>query len=419
MGISWRKGILFLFILVLPWQLNTYLFANSSYISGVRVDYLAYVLSLTDLIWPLLLITFWRDRIAPFIAIHAGLLITGTVFVSLQLAIFNYPVWTTYTFLRGLQILSLIPVFRYLEKEEQKLVPWAFFLTSIIQAALVVQQFFYKGSLQGVWYFLGERANALSTPGIAKLTFQGVELLRPYGTFSHPNAMAGFFLLVLLITLSTKRLVWQPITAATMVACVVIITLSGSQLALGALLVALLVKSRSFLVRVCSLGIGGILTFITIATRDDPMSISGRIEGMRAAMSVIAANPLWGVGLGNHLRAMSEHPTNRLFMLIQPVHSALLYLVTEIGLGGLFISIVSFRRYLAPTFSLVRKNFPILIALTITMMGDHYWITSYQNRLLLGLMLGILLRREDKKPKQTLAIGGLAGQSKDLTLQDA
>jgi hypothetical protein len=52
---------------------------------------------------------------------------------------------------------------------------------------------------------LGERYFTISTPGIAKVAMQGKEILRAYGTFSHPNSLAGFYLLQYVFILYEKR----------------------------------------------------------------------------------------------------------------------------------------------------------------------------------------------------------------------
>ena len=75
---------------------------------------------------------------------------------------------------------------------EQTLLPLALAINIIV--FLAVWQFIAQTSIEGWWYWLGERQLDLSGLGIAKVTHQGRLLLRPYATFSHPNVLAGFLI---------------------------------------------------------------------------------------------------------------------------------------------------------------------------------------------------------------------------------
>ena len=54
-------------------------------------------------------------------------------------------------------------------------------------------------------YFIGERTFTGQTPGIATVALNGNLLLRPYGTFPHPNVLAGFLLVGILFVASLWR----------------------------------------------------------------------------------------------------------------------------------------------------------------------------------------------------------------------
>ncbi|HSW48472.1 MAG TPA: O-antigen ligase family protein [Candidatus Saccharimonadales bacterium] len=79
----------------------------------------------------------------------------------------------------------------------------------ILESLLAIGQFLKQGSIGGILYFLGERTFTGSTPGIANASLNGELVLRPYATFPHPNVMAGFLLvsmiLVLGFLLNSKR----------------------------------------------------------------------------------------------------------------------------------------------------------------------------------------------------------------------
>ncbi|KXK08005.1 MAG: hypothetical protein UZ21_OP11001000812 [Microgenomates bacterium OLB22] len=264
-----------------------------------------------------------------------------------------------------------------------------------------------KESIQGIWYFLGERAISLSMPGIAKLTIDGVEFLRPYGTFSHPNAMAGFFVVVALFFLPhSAKTPKSSMQLGILIMGAIITIFSASQLAIGALLIAFLlhgVQNRSFLTAGLSICTGLMLTAITLLTKDDPLSITGRLEGISYALGIIKQHPFWGVGLGNHLRTLSALPTQGATLQLQPVHNVFFYALTELGGVSLVIGGLWGKHILSIVGTILRENLPLFLAVCITMLGDHYWITAYQDRLLMGVIAGLLWRRLREKPKQTLA----------------
>ncbi|MBI3070230.1 MAG: hypothetical protein HYY87_02915, partial [Candidatus Levybacteria bacterium] len=55
------------------------------------------------------------------------------------------------------------------------------------------------GSMGGLFYFFGERAFTSQTPGIANASINGELMLRPYGTFPHPNVLGGYLTIAMAI----------------------------------------------------------------------------------------------------------------------------------------------------------------------------------------------------------------------------
>src|SRR3990167_538799 len=70
------------------------------------------------------------------------------------------------------------------------------------QAYVMFMQFVFQKSL-GLW-FLGERNFSVDTPSIAHVYIFGKQLLRPYGTFPHPNVAAAFFAVGFIILSARK-----------------------------------------------------------------------------------------------------------------------------------------------------------------------------------------------------------------------
>src|SRR3990167_2765280 len=197
-----KNAFVFLFLLFLPTQLGKHFFLPFSYISGLRIDHLAPTLYFTDLLCFGLIAShfslFNRFLKQRFVLISAlALLIHSLVFAQVvEVALY-----------RELKILEVFFIF-FLFKERRpstSLVLTALGIGISFEAVLSVFQFINKHSLQGVFYFFGERAINLSLPDIAKASLDGIELLRPYGTFSHPNSIAGFYLLIYFLVLTYKK----------------------------------------------------------------------------------------------------------------------------------------------------------------------------------------------------------------------
>ena len=70
--------------------------------------------------------------------------------------------------------------------------------TGFTQAVISVAQYYKQGSLGLKW--LGEPILSPDLAGVAKIVVDGEKIIRAYGTFSHPNVLAGFLLMSLFIS---------------------------------------------------------------------------------------------------------------------------------------------------------------------------------------------------------------------------
>ncbi|MDD2482994.1 MAG: hypothetical protein PHE71_01760, partial [Candidatus Shapirobacteria bacterium] len=191
---------LFLFLLLIPTQLGRHFWPEWSYVLGIRVDYLSPTLYLLDLVWiGLVIFNFKFEFFNQFKKIlnFKMLLILG--FVGMNILIAVNPWVAVYKWLRVGQILVTFFYFRknkdLIKKSLIKIIPcWIIF-----ESLLAVAQMAKNGSLNGIFYWLGERSFTFNTIGIAQISVLGRGLIRAYGTFSHPNSLAGFLLVSLLL----------------------------------------------------------------------------------------------------------------------------------------------------------------------------------------------------------------------------
>jgi O-antigen ligase len=273
----------------------------------------------------------------------------------------------------------------------------------IYSCLIAIFQFLKGGSLDGVFWWLGERTFTLSTPGIARADLGGRLFLRPYATFPHPNVLAGFLLVgLILVSCWSKRkgvvywLVWSLGIAAVFLSFSRMVWLVG--LAIGGIRIFLLRRSK------LNLAVGALLIAVIILIflktpflfRVGYLSISRRLELARAAIEMVRAHPAWGVGLGNFIVQLPFFwRAKEGIRFFQPVHNIFLLVAAEAGLVGL----LTFLWFLFLTFqSLLKtrslKGLVLLSVILLTGMVDHYWLTLQQGQLLFTFVLGLIWKKE-------------------------
>lgn len=384
--------LFFLFAFLLPSQLGRHFFAPFSYVDGIRIDYLAPTLFLTDIL-AVFLIAMYRKEVLHLIRQKAVIICLGLLLLSGVFSL-SFPLFA-YRFLKVLEFLGVFAALRAGWKRHRRAIADGLALGTVVQLPLVIFQMATRHSLQGVWYFLGERYMSLSTPGIAKATLNGTEILRPYGSFSHPNSLAGFFLLVYLFFLVNPEIRNPLFKYPVMAASTFLIFFSFSK---NAILAYLLLTGLYFLwqkasCRICTLArlaVPLFLAAIFLQAGSDPLSLEKRATLMGQSLALIARRPLTGTGLGSYLLASSSFPGKYPYFFLQPVHNIYLLWAAETGLPA--AGIIFF--FLGKTLARLRKNKAALIlalAVLFTGLADHYWLTLQQNWLLAAAIFGIMI----------------------------
>lgn len=308
------------------------------------------------------------------------LLLLNLFFSSYQLITLNLA-------LRFILYLTLISGVNW--SKHRDLVLSSLTFTLLFQLALAVVQIYQGSSVQGIFYWLGERNITLSSPAVAKTAFFGETSLRAYGTFSHPNTLAGWSLATIIIFSllnRAKHLALLPLAAS------LLIILSGSRAALLALLILILVrafahKSRAILIGSLSIALI-VLAFLSPALIRDPLSLSERIDLFRRSLTFIKAFPLFGTGMGASLSLYDDFfPRSR---LLQPDHNSATLLLSYFGISLLPI-IAHFKRQLSDLFS--SDLLPILFLLMV----DHYFLTSVQGLWIILLLLKLIYEKNSSR----------------------
>jgi len=409
-----REFLLWSFFLFLPTQLGYHFWPKEAYVWGLRLDFLSPTIYLTDLLvlslafssWSLLgewLKKEWKNKTK---ILNLGLVLA---FLVLNIIFSSRPLVSFYRFLRLGEFFFLI---FFLKRFQFSLWPQALLLGNLASSFLAWGQVFKGGSLEGIFWWLGERSFNLATPGITLAQVGDHLLLRPYATFSHPNSLAGFLLISLLLLWGARESFKNKgflKLALLFLGLTLFLTFSfAAYLGVGLVLIIFLEKKWP------KKGLAlGILLYIIVVLLSieaglvEQKSLNERLVLAQNALALIKKRPLLGVGLGNFIPAQAEMlPFVRQDVnLLQPVHNIYLLIASETGLIGLLVFITMVvkifwragnmtRRYKAQT---IHRAYVIRPYILILFLGlfDHYWLTLPQNFLLFAVVLGLINTRKN------------------------
>lgn len=389
--VFFNNVLLFLFLLLLPTQFGKHFFFSYSYLSGIRVDYLAPTIYLTDILIVLLLIVNFQIILQSLLN-KKILLILGLLMVNVLLS--QNQLISLYRFVKILEFLIVFYIF-HKNTNSWWLALFGFLSGSVFELFLSTAQFVSKHSIQGIFYFFGERYFTLSTPGIAKASLNGVEIIRPYGTFSHPNSLSGFYLLLYFFVLTDKRFNKHFILKNLfLLTSSLLIFFSFSKIIIFIYLVLnIFYIFKNSLKNSCRVCIVAkilallVLSFLFLQARGDPLTIQKRLALMSDSLLIIIRHPIFGVGLGNYLSVANQYPIKFPDFFNQPVHNIFLLLISELGIP--LTTILTFMS-LSKLKKIWKNNLYLFLIILLTGLFDHYWLTLQQNFLVLGVILAVL-----------------------------
>jgi len=396
---------LFLFLLAIPTQLGRHFWPEWSQVIGMRVDYLSPTLYLVDIFWTIWITGKYRyfnfkklvnfENLIFLLLIGVNVIVAGNRWVAIY---------------RWVRIIQWIVTIKLIKNEELRIknyLKWILPIWVITESLLGLTQVLNGGSIGGIWYWIGERRFSFSSIGIAQMSLFGEGLLRAYGSFSHPNSLAGFLLIVWCYWQRNKNknfnywiVYWIAILG---------ILVSGSRWVWG---ITFIIFNLKFLIfknklRVkdilgrCLVMVGlasVVLGMISVNYRLsdffagwDSDSLNKRKTLFVAGIKMVKENPLLGIGAGNFVVKLPQFQKSNNFFWLQPVHNMFLLAWVEIGLLGIMAigyKLVKCLEY--PKLIKNKKNWVILGLIVMTGMVDHYWLTLPQNSWLLAVILGII-----------------------------
>ncbi len=277
--------------------------------------------------------------------------------------------------------------------------------TVIFESILVIAQFLNHGSLGSFLYFLGERTFTSQTPGIANASIAGQLILRPYATFSHPNVLAGYLVIIMSLLfiagsnkIKKKEILLRTI-AITSGSIALLLTLSRVAIFVWLIIltIELLRKLNKNKFIILSLFLILIITiwFVLFSSFSKRFSLSDlgnestvqRVYFIDNSIKIIAANPIFGVGLNNYFYYSPSNSKNNI-LPIQPVHNIYLLILTQSGVLGfgafLYLVLKTFKKI--SLFKNKQKKmvfYYTFFALLFLGLFDHYLLTIQQGQLLL------------------------------------
>lgn len=375
--------LIIILILLSPSQLGFHFWPDWSLVNGIKIDYLSPTVYLTDLIFLGLLII-------SIIKFHKSKFLKLLIAIFLGLFFFSGKgnVSSVYWSLRYLQVPALAWMVFVNGKNLNPYNGIKKYLTFPLLFTLILEiwQFIIRKST-GWWWIFGERTFSLATPNIATIDIWGEKFLRPYATFSHPNALAGWLMLAAFI-------LWNSKPKRIFAAAGILLTFSRNAV------LGLIVGVVSYSVLIKPVYLRSIIAF--------PESSSGeRIILNQVSLKVFGNFPVFGIGPGKLLTVLPDYfPPG--FWNIQPPHNIFLLILAETGVFGFTILLAGLLK-IYPALKKTPGLLPGLMAVFSTSLLDHYWLTSQQNRIILGIYLGLCLiggfRRDNQSSVPVFAFG--------------
>jgi hypothetical protein len=299
----------------------------------------------------------------------------------------------------------------------------------LFQTVLAATQVYLGHSVGGIMYYLGERMVSVGAPGIALGSFMDQVALRAYGTFSHPNVLAGYAVISYLILIQICRtaipkvnkqrdvrgsdqlrrswpaakmfsrlqntswrpgqILWVPLIP---VALIVLLTQSRSAALtlFGIIIPFYFIKNikYSLIYLVVILSTTYYLPSLVIPTRSD-LSSSGRLTLQSLSLSVIRSFPVFGTGVQSSISTYPQIDSSVRFL--QPDHNSFTLFLSWFGVFGVFAVIFSATKRSDlvghPTRSDLKGAIEVMLPILPLLLFDHYLLTSPQGMFVLVLYL--------------------------------
>lgn len=384
-----ERIIFSLLVFLAPTQLAIHFWPDFAHIFGIRVDYLAPTVYLTDIL-VFVLFFLWTGSKGKIMSKMPLFLFGLAAFAILNILSAKSVYPAIFKWVKVIEFLFL----GYYVATSKKFEIKSWFIRPLIYSVILfssigIVQFAVGRTIGGPLYLLGERTFSWATPGIALVTISGREILRAYSTFSHPNSMAGYMLVAgILILFYQKRGLLKLISTAGAALSILLSFSLAAYIAGAAALV--FSKINTYLFVFILVGLSMLTPLFTSYFLKDIQfseSVEKRIMLMESSANVFSKSPIFGVSLNNFLVVSGS---------LQPVHNIFLLVLSESGIAGLLFFLFLIIKALENSLSV--NHWPLAISLLVVLatgMFDHYWLTLQQNQLLLSFVFGLCFRKKN------------------------
>lgn len=256
------------------------------------------------------------------------------------------------------------------------------------------------------WF--GIATHFVATPGTSVLEHAGERILRVYGGFPHPNIFGGWLVIgciaaCVLARRSVKKgevAIWS--SAAALFSIALVLTFARSAwiawiVAMIALLVAWMRRWRQNKYGLLAITLASIAFLVTglwnaplisgrvsADSRLEQKSIAAREGGLKAGIDMVRQAPLFGSGPNAELLIIA--PTSGISSEpLEPPHSAYLLALVNLGLFGVII--VALFLYKHRRQWRVYAMHPIVVAILVLALLDHYTWSTWSGQVLVVLSL--------------------------------
>jgi len=405
--------LFYIFVFLIPFQIDVVVYTPAIFDSGNFNPYTSVFYHLADIVFLLSLIV-WGISI--FKGEVKQKLTYGKWTIFILLMLFTLICETAVLF-AGDEVLSLMLVVRlvemlflylYMVNDVVKIdIIINVFIASVsFQAVIAIMQYINQGAI-GLHSF-GEPAINSQTPGIAKMDIGNAKIIRAYGTFQHPNILAGYLvtgIFLALYRIFQKEYIAYPIVALLLAGLILTFSRSAILALIVGVLVLVSIKNIKMSFKYILLGGSLLILFIVIFDLEqtilskflftDSASFNDRVFYFSIAKKMFYAHP-FGVGLGNFTLMMPDFTSLKLAPWdFQPVHNIYMLLSNEIGIAGLTAFVLLLVFFTIHLFFSQRKStlrvflIAILVAITVIGLFDHYPISLYQGEVLLFFIFGL------------------------------
>jgi len=396
----WSLGLC---ILTLPFQIKVLLF-ETQWGHGLANPYTSIFISIFDLSLLLASLSFLFFEKKKNFTLPPFLLILFICIAGLSLLISPYQD-DTFNFLLILKLGEALLFYKLLQAQANKS-----FLINIFIIVMCVEAVWALGQVLLQQDFglqlMGETVLSSSTANLARFSISGLEFIRGYGSFSHPNVLGGFLALSIFLSFQSSFNRKEKKILVILQFLGLLSTFSRS--ALLALVVASFFTetSKNFFqtkkIRLIFLGVSSLVLLLFCLLRgldflSDPALLE-RIRGYTYAWEMIKAYP-FGVGFSHFTLFLDTVATSALQPWeYQPVHNIFILSFAELGIpfSLVFLAGCAYSIKSKPVIGAA-----LLILLVIGFL-DHYLLTQDQGRFLFIFALSLLTMKAAQRHKTSV-----------------